>query len=245
MGKIKLRNTDRDIKVLNRSSNMSKHMKNAYIKARDRVEESRNKEENAHNNYATEMVSGKAKEISYFSAKKAQQFSRRSAKTAPDTLKKAKSGAVNMPQGIKGTMGKIRNLRVANKTAVKITRQATKSTKKASQKATQAASTTARATKDTFKTVVASVKASIEAAKHIVALIAAAGWTAVVIILVVCMATLVVFSFFGNEGINNPNDINIFGDNLINTNFSSKNNRIFVLRNCSDSLSDYAANYCC
>ena len=79
--------------------------------------------------------------------------------------------------------------------------KAAKVTVKAAQRAAQAAKVAAKATvkivKVAAKAVVAAVKATVAAVKGIVAAIAAGGWIAVVVILLICMIGLVVGSVFG------------------------------------------------
>lgn len=94
------------------------------------------------------------------------------------------------------------------KTAIKTSQQAAKAaqktaqaTVKASQKAAQAAKATAKATAATIKAAakatVAAVKAIIAAVKGLVAAIAAGGWVAVVVIIVLCLVGLIAGSVFG------------------------------------------------
>ena len=94
------------------------------------------------------------------------------------------------------------------KTAIKTSQQAAKAaqktaqaTVKASQKAAQAAKATAKATAATIKAAakatVAAVKAIIAAVKGLVAAIAAGGWVAVVVIIVLCLVALIAGSVFG------------------------------------------------
>lgn len=94
------------------------------------------------------------------------------------------------------------------KTAIKTTQQAAKAaqktaqaTVKASQKAAQAAKAAAKATaagiKAAVKATIAAVKAIIAGVKALVAAIAAGGWVAVVVILVICLVALILGSVFG------------------------------------------------
>ena len=94
------------------------------------------------------------------------------------------------------------------KTAVKTTQQAAKAaqktaqaTVKATQRAIQAARATAKAVavgvKAAVKATIAAVKAIIAATKALVAAIAAGGWVAVVVIIVICLIGLLLGSVFG------------------------------------------------
>ena len=108
----------------------------------------------------------------------------------------------------KGTTKAAQKSVKTTKTAIKTTRQAAKAaqktaqaTIKASQKAAQAAKAAAKATaagvKAAVKATVAAVKAIIAATKALVAAIAAGGWVAVVVIIVICLIALICGSVFG------------------------------------------------
>ena len=89
--------------------------------------------------------------------------------------------------------------------AAKQTAKATQKTAKAAAKAAKAAEKAARAAakaaaqtaKAVIKAVIALVKAAIAAIKSLIAAIAAGGWTAVVVILVICLIGLLIGSIFG------------------------------------------------
>lgn len=94
------------------------------------------------------------------------------------------------------------------KTSIKTTKQAAKAaqktaqaTAKATQRAAQAAKATAKAAatgiKVAVKATIATVKAIIAATKALIAAIAAGGWIAVVVIIVICLIGLLLGSVFG------------------------------------------------
>ena len=93
-----------------------------------------------------------------------------------------------------------KGVKTAQQTA-KAAAKTVKVTVKAGQRAVQAAKAAAKATakfvKVAAKAVVAAVKATVAAVKGIVAAIAAGGWIAVVVILLICIIGLVVGSVFG------------------------------------------------
>ena len=97
-----------------------------------------------------------------------------------------------------------RTSKAAIKTAQHTARTAQKTaqaTVKASQKAAQAAKATAKAVatgvKAAVKATIAAVKAAIAGVKALVAAIAAGGWIAVVVIIVICLISLICGSVFG------------------------------------------------
>ena len=122
-------------------------------------------------------------------------------------LPSAKTTAKTAQKGVKTAQ---RTAKAATKTA--------KVTVKAAQRAAQAAKAAAKATvkfvKVAAKAIVAAVKATVAAVKGIVAAIAAGGWIAVVVILLICMIGLVVGSVFG---IFAPNPDNENGITIVQT----------------------------
>ena len=111
----------------------------------------------------------------------------------------------------KGTAKAAQKSVKTTKTAIKTTQQAAKTaqktaqaTVKASQKAAQAAKATAKAAvagvKAAVKATIAAVKAIIAATKALVAAIAAGGWVAVMMILVVVLLGCALALFGGNSG---------------------------------------------
>ena len=109
-------------------------------------------------------------------------------KTASRTLKGVKQGA----KSIKTAQ---RSAKVAQRTA-----QATaKAARAAAHAARAAAKATATGVKAAVKVTATAIKATIAAVKGLIAAIAAGGWVAVVIILLICLIALIVGLFFGSE----------------------------------------------
>lgn len=109
---------------------------------------------------------------------------------------------------IKTTQKSVKTVEKTSKATVKTVQQSAKSaqktaraTAKASQRAAQATRATAKATVTTLKAAakatVAAVKAIFAGTKVLVAAIAACGWVAVVVIVVICLIALIVGSCFG------------------------------------------------
>ncbi len=123
------------------------------------------------------------------SARKTIKTTQRTAKTAARTTKTAAQSA-------------------------KATQRTAQATVKATQRAVQAARATAKAAATTAKAAakatVAAVKAAIAAVQALAAAIAAGGWVAIVIVLVICMVGLLIASPFGiffSDGSNDPNAV--------------------------------------
>lgn len=136
----------------------------------------------------------------------AQQTSRSVKQTARSagkkTVKTAQKGAVKTAKSSVKTAE--RTSKAAIKTAketAKAAQKTAKATAKAAQKAAQAARATAKAAvkaaKLAIKATIAAIKAIIAGVKALAAAIAAGGWVAVVIIIVICLIGLIVGSCFG------------------------------------------------
>ncbi|WHH60012.1 hypothetical protein [Petroclostridium sp. X23] len=156
---------------------------------------------------------------------------KRAVKTSAKTIKEAARGT------IKKTQKAVKSAERTSKTAIKTPQTATKTavkTAQATRRAVQAARAATRAAavsaKRTVKAMVATIKAIILAAKGLIALIAAGGWIAVVIILIMCLAGLLLGSGFGiffsneNSGENTPTMTAVV--NQLNREFSAELERI-------------------
>lgn len=89
----------------------------------------------------------------------------------------------------------IKTSKVAAKTAKEAAKASAKAAKAAAQAAKAAARTTVAAVKIAAKAAVATVKAIIAGVKALVAAIAAGGWAAVVIIIIICLVALLIACF--------------------------------------------------
>ncbi|MFQ7784510.1 MAG: CHAP domain-containing protein [Ruminococcus sp.] len=134
-------------------------------------------------------------------------------KSTTKTIKQSASSAGKKTIKTVGKSGKtaaksVKTAERTAKTAIKTTKQAAKAAQKtaqasakAVQKAAQAAKATAKAAvaaiKVAVKATIAAVKAIIAGVKALVAAIAAGGWVAVVVILVICLVALILGSVFG------------------------------------------------
>ena len=132
-----------------------------------------------------------------------------SGKTIKQTAKSTGKATVKTAKGtVKTAQKTVKTAEHTSKAAIKTTQQAAKTaqktaqaTAKAAQKAAQAAKATAKATahavKVAVKATIAAVKAIIAATKALIFAIAAGGWVAVVVIIVICLIGLIVGSCFG------------------------------------------------
>lgn len=182
---------------------------------KQRIEnKAQNKAENAVKDSAQKSSKNAAKKSAEKSVRttssKAFNGGRKSIRTVEQTSKTVKqsarsAGRKTVKTAQKGTAKTVKtSVKTAEKTskaAIKTSKQAAKAaqktaqaTAKAAQKAAQAARAAAKAA---VKATIASVKAIIAGIKALAAAIAAGGWVAVVIIIVICLIALTVCSCFG------------------------------------------------
>ena len=126
----------------------------------------------------------------------------RSGKTIKQTAKSTGKAAVkttqkNIKTAEQTARTTIKTTQAAAKTAQKTAQATAKAAKTAAQTACATAKATAAGIKAAVKATTAAVKAIIAGTKALIAAIAAGGWVAVVIILVICVIGLIVGSCFG------------------------------------------------
>ena len=235
MPSIQTRESLRTIKTFDRAKTLGQKVKNGAGEIKEYGEELQNTRYESANEYAGNAVENTerrtARNVAYGAGKignwglketrknilkwrnrpkkfkvKVQQPKQLPAPKRPALLP-AKTTAKTAQKGVKTAQ---RTAKAATKTA--------KVTVKAAQRAAQAAKAAAKAAvkfvKVAAKAIVAAVKATVAAVKGIVAAIAAGGWIAVVVILLICIIGLVVGSVFG---IFAPNPDNENGITIVQT----------------------------
>ncbi|MBQ1330000.1 MAG: CHAP domain-containing protein [Mogibacterium sp.] len=144
----------------------------------------------------------RAKDTTIKTAQRTEHTVKQTAKsTGKATIKTADAS-------IKSTQKAVKTAEKTSKAAIKTAETTAKATKKAAEAAAKTAQKAAIAAKQAAiaaykaavvvgKAIVAAVKALIAAIKELVAAIAAGGWVAVVVIIVICLVALIVGSCFG------------------------------------------------
>lgn len=142
-------------------------------------------------------------------AKKSIKTVERSGKTIKQTAKSTGKATVKTAKGsVKTAQKTVKTAERTAKTTIKTAQQTAKAAQKtvqasakAARAAAQAAKATAKATAATIKAAakatVAAVKAIIAGTKALISVIAAGGWVAVVVIIIICLIGLLVGSCFG------------------------------------------------
>ena len=189
--------------------------KENLVKAKDGVE--RFKQKRAEQSLRRQTSQSVQRQTTTTTGRQAAQTGKSSIKTVEQTGKTVKQSATSAGKKTIKTVGRgtartaQKTVKTAEQTAkatIKTAKQSAKAaqktaqaTAKAAQKAAQAAKAAAKAAvqgvKLAVKAVIATVKAIIAATKALIAAIAAGGWVAVVVIIVICLIALLVGSVFG------------------------------------------------
>ncbi len=180
-GKNGIRDAKRNVEKVKENYNKLKDLKKS-----NKPKKAANKTAKAAKN-TTQQTAKTVKATGKGTVKTAQAAGKGTVKTAQNTVKTAKA------------TGKVavKTAQTTAKTA-KVTAQATAKAAKAAAAAAKAAvKATIVAIKVAVKAIVAAVKLAIAAVKAIAAAIAAGGWVAVVVIIVICLIALIVGSCFG------------------------------------------------
>lgn len=122
--------------------------------------------------------------------------------TAKGTIKTAKKSVKTSEQAAKQA---VKTAQQAAKAAHRTAQASAKAAKTAERTARAAAKAAAQAAKAAARGIAAMVKATIAAAKGLIAAVAAGGWVAVLVIVIICMIGLIVGSIFGIFFANKPN----------------------------------------
>lgn len=226
MKDIKTRESKRDIKTLDRVAGLAKVTKNTVVRTKDQVQNIADDGQITPDEYAEDKIKymaeravediGKATrktaKKTYDSGKRLYKEIRRTRKEADCIKQTAKSTGKattkTLQKSIKTGQRTVKTAQQTAKTAVKTAEKTAKAAKKtaeasakaakmAAQAARQAAQAAYKAAVVTAKAIAAAVKAAIAGIKALVAAIAAGGWVAVVIIVVICLIALIAGSCFG------------------------------------------------
>ena len=226
MKDIKTRESKRDIKTLDRAAGLAKVTKNTVVRSKDQVQNLSDDGQITPDEYAEDKIkymaeravedTGKATrktaKKTYDSGKRLYKEIRRTRKEADSIKQTAKSTGKattkTLQKSIKTGQRTVKTAQQTAKTTVKTAEKTAKAVKKtaeasaksakmAAQAARQAAHAAYKAAIVTAKAIAAAVKAAIAGIKALVAAIAAGGWVAVVIIVVICLIALIAGSCFG------------------------------------------------
>ena len=166
------------IKTLDKSLIVADKTKDHLVITKEKVNDINNKQTQAE--YGSQKITQATRETTRVSAKVAKK----EIKKAPERIRKtANKTAKATKKGIK--------------TAKKVAETSAKVAKKTAQATKHAVKATVKATKAAIKATIAAIKAAIAGIKALVAAIAAGGWVAVVIIVLICLIGLICASIFG------------------------------------------------
>ena len=226
MKDIKTRESKRDIKTLDRAAGLAKVTKNTAVRTKDQVQNLSDDGQITPDEYAEDKIKYMAEravedtgKATRKTAKKTYDNGKRLYKEIRQTRKKAdsikqtakstgKATTKTLQKSIKTGQRTVKTAQQTAKTTVKTAEKTAKAAKKTAEASAKAAKMTAQAARQaahaaykaaivTAKAIAAAVKAAIAGIKALVAAIAAGGWVAVVIIVVICLIALIAGSCFG------------------------------------------------
>lgn len=241
MKDIKTRESKKDIKTLDRVAGLAKVTKDATVHTKDQVQNLSDDGQITPKEYAEDKIKYMAESVAEDTGKAAKKTVQkthdggkriykeiRRARKETETIKQTamstgKSTVKTLQKSIKTGQLTVKTAQQTAKTTVKTAQQTAKAAKKtaeasakaakmAAQTARQAAQATYKAAVVTAKAIAAAVKAAIAGTKALIAAIAAGGWVAVIIIILIC-AIGMVFAFFSDgQGIepNIPSDFSVY-----------------------------------
>ena len=224
--KIKTRESLRTIKNIDRAKALGQKVKNGAGEVKEYGEELQNTRYGSANEYAGNAVENTerrtARNVAYGAGKIGNWGLKETRKNLLKWRSRPKKFKVKVQQSkqlpapkrpaLPSAKTTIETAQKGVKTAQQTAKAAVKTAKvtvKAAQRAAQAAKAAVKFIKVAAKAIVAAVKAAVAAIKGIVAAIAAGGWIAVVVILLICMIGLVVGSVFGIFAPSPDNENNI------------------------------------
>lgn len=226
MKDIKTKESKRDIKTLDRAAGPAKVTRNATVRTKDQIQNLSDDGQITPDEYAEDKVKYMAEAVAedtgkaakktvqktYDGGKRLYKEIRRARKETSNIKQAARSAekatTKTLQKSIKTGRRTVKTAQQTAKTTVKTAEKTAKAAKKtaeasaraakmAAQAARQAAQAAYKAAVVTAKAIAAAVKAAIAGIKALVAAIAAGGWVAVVIIVVICLIALIAGSCFG------------------------------------------------
>lgn len=201
MKDIKTRESKRDIKTLDRAAGLAKVTKKTAARTKDQVQNLSDDGQITPDEYAEDKIKYMAEravedtgKATRKTAKKAYDSGKRLYKEIRRTRKEADSIKQTAKSTGKATTKTLQKSIKTGQRTVKTAQQTAKTAVKTAEKTAKAAKKTAEAS---AKAIAAAVKAAIAGIKALVAAIAAGGWVAVIIIVVICLIALIAGSCFG------------------------------------------------
>ena len=179
----------KDIKTKDKSNTFIKTLDKSLLvadKTKDNIVSTKNRVSNDISNNQTEIEFGSKKIVqgTKDTAHVSTKVAKNEIKKSPERIKKTAKTTV------KATKKGIKTSKKVAETSVKVAKRTVQATKRAAKVAV-------KATKATVKATIAAIKAMIAGTKALISAIAAGGWVAVVVILIICLVGLLCTSMFG------------------------------------------------
>ena len=203
MADIKTKDSVQSIKVFNRTSKIARGSLNEAERLKNQIKENTETANENENNYAVDKIEQETRRTEQKAIDKSVNTTRKvihKTKRLIDQYKKDRlEERLSKTTGktVKRTGKAVHDGKKTAEAAKKTTEATAKAAKRAAEAAKKAAQAAARAAKEIAHVIVTAVKAIVAGIKALIAAIAAGGWVAVLIIVIICIIGLVVAALFG------------------------------------------------
>lgn len=191
MADIKLRRVAKKrIKTIDKSAVVAERMKDAYARTKSRAEQGVYSAESSTDEYAADRYAHGVESVVHETFNQLDQQGRKG-------LRIAKAKVPEAQRTVKSTQKAVKTTERSGKAVVKTARQTTKNAQKIAQTSARAAKESAQTARAVAQAITRAVKSAIEGTKSLIAVIAAGGWVAVLIIVIICMIGMLCGSVYG------------------------------------------------
>ena len=194
------------IKKIDKAAIAADRMRSAYVQTKEKAEHTTHPDEHNAEEYASDRVEGGVDRITHEAAHQFDKQGRKGLEETKRNVSKAKDGIQKFREKRATESMKRQTVRTSGNKTIKAVEQTEKTIKQSARSTGKktiktagkgTAKAAAKATVAAVKATIAAVKAIIAATKALVAAIAAGGWVAVAVIVVICLIALICGSVFG------------------------------------------------
>ena len=191
------------IKKNDKAAIAADRMRSAYVQTKEKAEHTTHPDEHNAEEYASDRVEGGVDRITHEAAHQFDKQGRKGLEETKRNVSKAKDGVQKFREKRAAESMKRKTVRTSGNKTIKAVEQTEKTIKQSARSAgkktikTAGKGTAKAGVKAAVKATIAAVKAIIAATKALVAAIAAGGWVAVAVVVVICLIALICGSVFG------------------------------------------------
>lgn len=194
------------VKTIDKAVVQTERFKDTIVRTKEKAEEQVSSDESA-NEYASNKIKFATNrgvdEVVHYGNKEGQKAvlktkeNYQKGKVKIKQLSHKLKESITASKGVKQTKNAVKTSKEVAKTAQKTAKETAKASKRAMQLAKETAKRTAQGIKLAVKATISAIKGIIAGTKALIAAIAAGGWVAVVVIILICLIGLLCSSIFG------------------------------------------------